>query len=132
MTTLHAAHIERARMLSSALKTFHRALIEAEAGADAALDNPYSRLFALIGDPRFAWMSPLSGLIVRLDEAVDDEATDAVAVSALAGVAAALIAHGRAHADASFRMRHLTALQTEPHVGLATGRLRSTLNALAA
>ena len=130
---MDTAHTERARTLSSALKTFHRALIKAEAGNDPTLESPYSKLFALIGDPRFAWMSPLSGLIVRIDEAVDeDEAREAGAISAFIDEASGLIAHGRGESDATFRLRHLMALQAEPDVGLATGQLRSALKAVAA
>src|SRR5690606_1402058 len=115
------------------LKTFHRALIKAEADADPSLESPYTKLFALIGDPRFAWMNPLSGLIVRIDEAVDeDEPCTADSVSGFVGEAAGLIAHGREESDATFRLRHLMALQAEPDVGLATGQLRAALKAVAA
>lgn len=114
--------------LSSALKDLHRALIRAEIGDDPALQNPYTMLFALIGDPRFAWMGTLSELIARIDHMVADKEVDEIA--ALPGFreeAAGLIGEAGGEAAAAFRLRHLMALQKEPEVGLATGRLRKLL-----
>ena len=123
----------RAGELSSALKQLHRALIRAEIGDDPALANPYTMLFALIGDPRFAWMGPLSQLIARIDQKVaDKEVADAAALASLRAEAAGLVGEGSDKQElgegvASFRMRHVMALQREPEAGLATGRLRKVL-----
>lgn len=118
----------RAAELSNALKGFHRALIRAEIGDDPKLRNPYTQLFALIGDPRFAWMSGLSDLITRIDHAIaEGEIGGPGALAALHDEAAAFLGEGGREADAQFRLRHLMALQKEPEVGLATGVLRKTL-----
>ena len=93
--------------------------------------SPENLLFALIGDPRFAWMGALSELIARIDQAVaDGEAADIEIVFAFREEAAALIGEGGGESVAAFRLRHLTALQNEPEVGLATGRLRKALSAI--
>lgn len=114
--------------LSIALKDLHRALIRAEIGDDPALQNPYTMLFALIGDPRFAWMGALSELVARIDQkTVDGEAGEAGALESFRDEAAGLIGEGGGEAAAAFRLRHLMALQKEPEVGLATGRLRKVL-----
>ena len=114
--------------LSAALKDLHRALIRSEIGDDPALGNPYTMLFALIGDPRFQWMGALSELIARIDQIVaDDEAGGPGVLTGLRDEAAGLIGEGAGEAQAAFRLRHLMALQKEPEVGLATGRLRQTL-----
>jgi len=119
--------------LSAALKDFHRALIRSEIGDDPALQNPYTVLFALIGDPRFSWMSGLSELIARLDQQVaDGEFAQPDKLPALREEAAALIGEGGREPDAGFRMRHVIALQREPEVGLATGKLRKALSRIAA
>ena len=116
--------------LSAALKDLHRALIRSEIGDDPALQNPYTMLFALIGDPRFAWMGPLSQLIVRIDQSLaDGEVADGDALLALHRAASSLTNDGKG-ADTTFRMRHVMALQKEPEVGLATGRLRKALTRL--
>lgn len=120
--------IANARALSDALKDFHRALIRAEAGDDLVLNNPYTMLFALIDNPAYAWMSGLSGMIARLDEQIaDGTIAEAGALGQVRREAAALIGEGEGQPDPAFRLRHLTALQKEPAVGLATGRLRRTL-----
>jgi len=121
----------QARALSSALQDFHRALIRAEIGSDPALDNnPYTMLFALIDHPSYAWMGALSRLIARIDQHVaDGEAGQPGLVPALYAEVAALLAGTGSPAAEEFRMRHLMALQKEPEVGLATGRLRKVLAA---
>lgn len=133
MTTDHLK--DQARDLSAGLKSFHKALIQAEIGDDPNLDNPYTQLFALIGDPRFAWMGAVSGLITRIDEALAAKAHEQPDLSALVPQwrheAAAFIGEGANEPDPDFRMRHITALQKEPQVGLATGRLRRLLADLA-
>ena len=120
--------------LSRALQAFHRALIHAEIGDDPTLDNPYSQLFALIGDPRFAWMGVVSRLVARIDEALADKSDMPPDLQALLAVwreeAAALLGDGGEEAHAQFRLRHLTAIQKEPEVGIATGRLRRLLATL--
>src|SRR5690606_27515294 len=118
--------------LSKSLKELHRALIRSEVGDDPALANPYTMLFALIGDPRFAWMSVLSELIARIDQTVaDHEVGEPDRLARLRDEAAALVGEGGGDAAAAFRLRHLMALQKEPEVGLATGRLRKMLARLA-
>lgn len=113
--------------LSSALITFHRALIMAEAGDDPSLQNPYTLLFAVIGDPRFSWTNGLSQLIVRLDEmrkegeitTPDDLLPFREEVERLLGE--------RQGEDSEFRLHYLIAMQKAPDVALATGQLRRVL-----
>jgi hypothetical protein len=117
--------------VSHALKELHRALIRSEIGEDQALQNPYTMLFALIGDPRFAWMGPLSQLIARIDQQVaDDEIADEAALLGLHREISDLTIQGKGEDLATFRMRHVMALQKEPEVGMATGRLRKALSVL--
>jgi hypothetical protein len=121
----------QAKTLSDALKDFHRALIRAEIGDDPVLNNPYTMLFALIDNPAYAWMGRLSRLIARIDEQISDgTVAEPGVLAAYAREAAALIGQGEGEADPAFRLRHLTALQKEPEVGLATGRLRAALRNL--
>ena len=114
--------------LSNGLQDLHRALIRSEIGDEPELQNsPYTMLFALIGDPRFAWMGALSQLITRIDEMVSDaETQDLTALRQMTDEAANLIGEGAGDAS-GFRMRHVMALQKEPAVGLATGRIRKVL-----
>ncbi len=131
-TTMTESHIDHARTLSRALQDFHRALIRAEIGNDPDLQNPYTQLFALIGDPRFAWMGTLSGLVARIDHEVAEGEMDGDGLKAAREEAKALLGEGEARQDDAFRLRHLMAVQKTPDVGLATGRLRAALRATAA
>ena len=126
-----ATQAVHARTLSDALKEFHRSLIRAEIGDDPVLNNPYTMLFALIDNPAYAWMGRLSRTIALIDEQISDGtiADDGV-LQVHIRQAAALIGEGENEVDPAFRLRHLTALQKEPEVGLATGRLRVALRKL--
>ena len=126
-----ATQAVHARTLSDALKEFHRSLIRAEIGDDPVLNNPYTMLFALIDNPAYAWMGRLSRTIALIDEQISDGtiADDGV-LQVHIRQAAALIGEGEDEVDPAFRLRHLTALQKEPEVGLATGRLRVALRKL--
>ena len=120
----------KAAELSTALRDLHKALIHAEAGDDPAYANPYTLLFDVIGNPRFAWLESLSQLIVVLDEArADKEAFSGDILADAARSAGRLIGEGEDH-DAQFRLRHLMAMQNAPDVAMATGRLRRTLATL--
>lgn len=121
-------HSARAAELSLALQAFHRALLHAEIGGDPAYDSPYTKLFALIGEPRFAWMKGVPELIARIDEHRNDATIAGPGVlEGLREEARAFLGEGRLKPDGTFRLRHLTAIQKEPDVGLATGRLRRVL-----
>ncbi|MCO6392131.1 hypothetical protein GTW25_13930 [Aliihoeflea aestuarii] len=118
----------RADDLARALRDLHKALIHAEAGDDPAFENPYTLLFAVIGNPRFSWLEGLSQLIVLIDEARADKEgvlTEAVLADAVAS-AKRLIGEGEDH-DPQFRLRHLMAVQNAPDVAITTGKLRNVL-----
>jgi hypothetical protein len=118
----------RADDLARALRDLHKALIYFEAGGDSAYENPYTLLFAVIGNPQFAWLEGLSQLIVLIDEARTDKdgaLTEAVLADAVSS-ARRLIGEGEDH-DAQFRLRHLMAVQNAPDVAIATGKLRRVL-----
>ncbi|TWG89676.1 hypothetical protein L598_000800001400 [Mesorhizobium sp. J18] len=113
--------------LSSALMNFHRTLIIAEAGDDPKLQNPYTLLFAVIGDPRFSWTNGLSQLIVRLDE-MRKEGEIAVPGDLLPfREELERLLGERQGEDAEFRLHYLIAMQKAPDVALATGQLRRVL-----
>ena len=80
----------------------------------------------VIGDPWFAWLQRLSGLIVRIDEmtAAEAKATDADAKALFEQVDRLLIP---SETGAEFARRYFEALQRQPAVVLAHGGVRKVL-----
>jgi catechol 2,3-dioxygenase len=80
----------------------------------------------VIGDPWFAWLQRLSGLIVRIDEMTtpEAEATDADARALFEQVDRLLIP---SETGADFARRYLEALQRQPAVVLAHGDVKRVL-----
>ena len=67
------------RQLSAALALLHRTLLQAEAEAASLTGNPYALLGAVMHDPRFAWLKPMTQLMVSLDEMGAKGATPPIA-----------------------------------------------------
>jgi catechol 2,3-dioxygenase len=80
----------------------------------------------VIGDPWFAWLQQLSGLIVRIDEmtATEAKATDADARALFEQVDRLLIP---SETGAEFARRYFEALQRQPAVVLAHGAVKKVL-----
>jgi len=118
------------REISKALIPLHRALIE-------AVRDDYSfgfgevvtpgRLLHLVNeDPFFAWLKPLTALIVDIDEMArtDFEAADAMAI------ADRLDQLFGASPDAGFSERYLPLLQREVNVAIGHAAVRRALHKL--
>lgn len=120
------------RELSKALLPLHRALIEAArddyAFAYGKAVGPAALLQLVTDDPFFAWLKPMTALIVDIDELarVDFEA-DAARV--LAGRAEHLFG---SNGDAAFSERYLALLQRDVDVAVAHAAIRRALAKLRA
>jgi hypothetical protein len=76
--------------------------------------------------PQFAWLRPISELIVRIDQALDEEAPDtAVDVDAMLSQARRLVAPDQT--EKPYTERYLTALQEVPDVVVAHGKVTAIL-----
>jgi hypothetical protein len=87
--------------LRKPLLEVHRSLLEAarsEYERTHGRTSPADFLQALINDPQLAWIKPLTTLVASLDELLG---------------------------DAEFQKRYLEALQREPQVAVAHGKLAS-------
>jgi catechol 2,3-dioxygenase len=122
----------RARLgdLRSRLLALHKALLD-DAKVAYELDRgsiPSSGalLQLVIGDPWFAWLQQLSGLIVRIDEmtATDTKATEADTKALFEQVDRLLIP---SETGAEFPRRYFEALQRQPAVVLAHGAVKRVL-----
>src|SRR6476646_11734757 len=83
--------------LRKSLLHLHKTLLDWERAAYERLHgrtSPGSLLTALMNDPQFAWLRPLSELIVRIDESLEITALEGpeVDVDGLVSLAASVIA----------------------------------------
>ena len=119
--------------LRKSLLHLHKTLLDWERAAYERVHGRVSStelLKATMEDPQFAWLRPISELIVRIDEAVDTEAengpVDVTAIVARARAATAADEAGTAHAQ-----RYHTALQEHPDAVFAHRDVASVLKARA-
>jgi hypothetical protein len=116
--------------LRSALLELHKALIEAERvsyeKAVGPIRSPNHFLQLLTGDPYFAWLHPLSQLIVAIDEALDGkEPLTAEIAGALADRARHVIVASDSGEGAPKRYAEL--FQRSPEVVMAHAKVRELL-----
>jgi hypothetical protein len=129
---------ERLQEARNALLNLHKALVDAERvryeKVVGEIKSPGHFLQLLTGDPWFAWLHPLSQLIVSMDEAIDGkEPLTAITADSLFRQARVLLVP-REKAD-GFAGNYFEALQNDPAVVLAhaevtniVGRPKSAAN----
>jgi hypothetical protein len=84
-------------------------------------------LQVLMTAPQFAWLRPISELIVRIDQALDEEAPDTtVDVDAILTQARRVVAPDQTEKK-PYTERYLTALQEVPDVVVAHGKVTAIL-----
>ena len=114
----------------TALLALHRALVEGERRDYEKANGRVSGgdfLQALIRDPAFAWLAPLTGLIARLDEVEDAEAESARpdgAANVLAAVRALLSLRPE---GSEFQRRYAERIDQDADLAVAHGVVRAEL-----
>jgi hypothetical protein len=103
--------------LRQALLHLHKTLLEWERSAYERVHgrtSPGNLLTALMNDPQFAWLRPLSELIVRIDESLAIDALEGpeVDVDAIVALASSSIVADETGSVAA--QRHHQALQAHP------------------
>jgi hypothetical protein len=115
--------------LRDTLVPLHRTLLEWERTAYERVHGrtaPADLLRATVTDPQFAWLRPVSSLIVRIDGLLEPAAMDRPAdVSAIVSEARELVAPDEA--GTPYAQRYHEALQQAPDVVLAHGRVTMVL-----
>jgi hypothetical protein len=112
-----------------ALLHLHKTLLDWERVAyDRARGQrtpPGQLLNIVMTDPQFAWLRPLSEMIVRMDAALEMEAPDAtIDIDAIIAHARALVSPD---GDSAYARRYHAALQEEPDAVLAHGAVTTIL-----
>lgn len=113
---------QRLQTLRISLLTLHKALVDSERteyeSTIGKIQSPNHFLQLLTSDPWFAWLSPLSQLIVSIDEALDSkEPLTVLGVEALVRQSARLLVASEQGPD--FAQHYFEALQRDPEVVLA-------------
>lgn len=113
---------ERLEEVRQALLTLHKALVDSERvtyeATMGAIRSPNQFLQLLTTDPWFAWLHPLSQLIVSIDEAVDGkEPLTTAAVDAVLKETNVLLSPSETGQD--FSRHYFDALQRDPNVVIA-------------
>lgn len=107
--------------LRKSLLHLHKTLLDWERSAYERVHGRASAsglLKVIVEDPQFAWLRPISELIVRIDETVDTETEDTPAdVAALVARARAVVAADEAGPPNA--QRYYAALQEHPDAVLA-------------
>ncbi|HYG35678.1 MAG TPA: hypothetical protein VEC99_12880 [Clostridia bacterium] len=108
--------------LRSSLLDLHKTLVDSERieyeKVMGRIQSPNHFLQLLTSDPWFAWLSPLSQLIVSIDEALDDEEPLTVtSVEALVTRSSRLLV--ASESGDGFSKHYFGALQRDPDVVLA-------------
>lgn len=116
----------RLQELRSALLALHKTLVESERveyeKVIGKVRSPNHLLQLLMSDPWFAWLSPLSQLVVAIDEALDaEEPLTAGVVDALVSRSAQLLV--ASETAEGFAKHYYVALQRDPDVVLAQGKV---------
>jgi hypothetical protein len=126
LTREDAAIRQPLQELRDALLDLHKTLIDSERPVYEAnvgpIKSPHRFLQLLSSDPWFAWLRPVSQLIVAMDEALDsDEPLTGDNVAALMNESVFLLLP--AERGGEFGERYVAALQRDPHVVLAHARV---------
>src|SRR5947209_20366371 len=125
-----SAHKPRLLEVASALREVHRALVEATRAAYerdvGPAGGPGQMLKLLTEDPYFAWLHPMSELIVDLDSLLTQELLPPGTVAAVR-MEIDRLTQAR---DSPFWTKYAPFLQADPGVVMAHGRLRRAINAL--
>jgi hypothetical protein len=113
---------QRLQDLRNALLALHKALVESERVSYektvGTIPSPNHFLKLLMNDPWFAWLQPVSQLIVAMDEALEaKEPLTAAAADALLKQAKQLLV--ATEAGEGFSRHYFDALQRDPDVVLA-------------
>ncbi len=116
------------RELSKALLPLHRALIEATRddyafGYGKSVASPAQLIQLITDDPFFAWLKPMTSLIVEIDEMTRTDFEPAEARAIAARVEQIF--------DPAFNERYLPLLQQNVDVAIAHAAIRAALRKLA-
>jgi hypothetical protein len=118
LARMAASSVDTAR---HALLTLHKSIIDAERDALEQTEGkkltPAELLQLLVNDPRLSWLNALTALIVRLDEAMEPDATEPP--DTVVAFAVDMLTPGAEESSDVFKKGYARMLQASPDVVLA-------------
>lgn len=132
--TAYDASKQRLTEIRQTLLDLHKALLDSERTAyeitHGPITSPAAFLQMLINDPAFAWLRPMTGLVVEIDETLAAKKPPATAedFDRLVADTSALLSPSRE--EDGFWPRYQTALDRDPGVAILHVQLRKQLGAL--
>ena len=122
--------MQRLQAARHALLKLHKVLLDAQRNRyekeHGRVGSSGEMLQLVISDASFAWLHPISELIVRIDQTLDEEAPDTpVDVDTILTQARRLVAPDQT--EKPYAERYLTALQEVPDVVVAHGKVTAIL-----
>jgi hypothetical protein len=127
---IHAESRELLGKLSSLLIEQHKLLLDRERGEYEKTHGPVSGpgpfLTLVLGDPYFAWLKQISGLVVAIDEALSRRSTaDQTVADALLTQAREMM-RPREHGT-DFQVRYYKAIQESPDIVILQCRIEQLI-----
>jgi hypothetical protein len=116
--------------LTRILRKLHKALIDVETQYFGAVGSPLEHLQLITNHPHFAWLQKLSGLMVELDERLDQpEPMAPEEGAAFRSAIEMLIGPGEAR-DVEFFKKYNALLHDSPDIVMAHAAVRQSLETL--
>lgn len=118
--------------MAAAMRTLHKALIDQTQReyerSHGKITNPYALFSLVTGDPAFAWLQPMTRLIVEMEDLVgrkEKPPTEPEIAEVRKRIDALLTTPGQAFAD-----KYLGLIQSSPEVAVENGKFHATLKGL--
>jgi len=116
--------------LRTALLRLHKAIIDSERveyeKTFGSIPSPNRFLQLLLQDPWFAWLKPLSELIVKIDETLDSKESVSVGAAQMLSDSTHLLLKPSEN-EPGFGQHYFAALQSEPDIVLAHAEVLKVL-----
>jgi len=127
---IHAESRELLGKLSALLIDQHKLLLDRERAeyeqAHGTISGPGPFLALVLGDPHFAWLKQISGLVVAIDEALSRRSTaDQTVADALLAQARDMM-RPREHGS-DFQVRYYNAVQESPDIVILQCRIEQLI-----
>jgi hypothetical protein len=127
---IHAETRELLGKLSGLLIEQHKLLLDRERGEYEKIHGPVSGpgpfLTLVLGDPHFAWLKQISGLVVAIDEALSRRSTADQTVAEALLTQAREMMRPREHGS-DFQVRYYNAIQESPDIVILQCRIEQLI-----